>query len=241
MQGSNAAFNRRPIPLGTSRNPKKTFDAAAAANAHMIVQLKDNQPSLCQTAEAACATALPVSTVQTVDEKRRNRHETRCVAVFDASPAIVGTEWEPYVAPSKLLGFDIEGVEAFMPLSPKCVLYMPCASVSRQIIGGYEDALAAQGCAVLSTCGSPRPLSWNAAAVVSFRAGSTVDILVAWRTCRSRDGASCWCSRDITGVTPPPSRRRCYNRPSSAMRRHQLRRRSTTAPAAFISWMSSGY
>ena len=44
---------------------------------------------------------------------------------------------------SKLLGFDIEGVEAFMPLSPKCVLYMPCASVSRQIIGGYEDALAA--------------------------------------------------------------------------------------------------
>src|SRR5664280_2467278 len=98
MQGSNAAFNRRPIPLGTSRNPKKTFDAAAAANAHMIVQLKDNQPSLCQTAEAACATALPVSTVQTVDEKRRNRHETRCVAVFDASPAVVGTEWEPYVA-----------------------------------------------------------------------------------------------------------------------------------------------
>jgi predicted transposase YbfD/YdcC len=77
---------------------KKTFDAAAAANAHMIVQLKDNQPSLCQTAEAACATALPVSTVQTVDEKRRNRHETRCVAVFDASPAVVGTEWEPYVA-----------------------------------------------------------------------------------------------------------------------------------------------
>ena len=64
----------------------------------MIVQLKDNQPSLCQTAEAACATALPVSTVQTVDEKRRNRHETRCVAVFDASPAVVGTEWEPYVA-----------------------------------------------------------------------------------------------------------------------------------------------
>lgn len=32
---------------------------------------------------------------------------------------------------SKLLGFDIEGVEAFMPLSPKCVLYMPCACAER--------------------------------------------------------------------------------------------------------------
>lgn len=77
---------------------KKTFDAAAAANAHLIVQLKDNQPSLCQTVEAACARALARSEVQTVDEKRRNRHETRCIAVFDASPAVVGTQWEPYVA-----------------------------------------------------------------------------------------------------------------------------------------------
>ena len=41
------------------------------------------------------------------------------------------------------LGFDIEGVEAFMPLSPKCALYMPCPSVSRLIIGGHGDALAA--------------------------------------------------------------------------------------------------
>ena len=31
-------------------------------------------------------------------EKRRNRHETRTVAVFDATPAVVGTQWEPYVA-----------------------------------------------------------------------------------------------------------------------------------------------
>ena len=33
-------------------------------------------------------------------------------------------------------------------LSPKCALYMPCASVSRLIIGGHEDALAApESCA----------------------------------------------------------------------------------------------
>jgi hypothetical protein len=38
------------------------------------------------------------------------------------------------------LGFDVEGVEAFMPLAPKCALYMPCVSVSQQILSGYEDA-----------------------------------------------------------------------------------------------------
>jgi hypothetical protein len=77
---------------------KKTFEAAAAANAHLIVQLKDNQPSLCQKVEAACVTAMPLSGVQTVDAKRRNRHEIRAIAVFDATPAVTGTEWEPYVA-----------------------------------------------------------------------------------------------------------------------------------------------
>ncbi len=77
---------------------KKTFEAAAAANAHLIVQLKGNQPTLRQMVEAACAAAMPLSGVQTVDAKRRNRHETRTIAVFDASPAVGGTEWQPYVA-----------------------------------------------------------------------------------------------------------------------------------------------
>ena len=77
---------------------KKTFEAAAAANAHLIVQLKDNQPSLCQKVEAVCVAAVPLSSVQTVDAKRRNRHETRAIAVFDATPAVTGTEWEPHVA-----------------------------------------------------------------------------------------------------------------------------------------------
>ena len=38
------------------------------------------------------------------------------------------------------LGFDVQGVEAFMPLAPKCALYMPCVSVSREILSGYENA-----------------------------------------------------------------------------------------------------
>jgi Protein of unknown function (DUF4238) len=41
------------------------------------------------------------------------------------------------------LGFDVEGVEALMPLSPKCALYMPCPSVSTEIIARYEAALSA--------------------------------------------------------------------------------------------------
>ena len=78
--------------------PKKTFEAAAVANAHLIVQLKENQPILCQKVEAVCATARPQSSVQTVDQKRRNRHETRAVTVFDAAPAVAQTEWESLVA-----------------------------------------------------------------------------------------------------------------------------------------------
>ena len=77
--------------------PKKTFEAAAAANAHLIVQLKDNQLTLCRKVEAVCAKAAPLSGVRTVDEKKRNRHETRIVGVFNATPAVIGTEWEPYV------------------------------------------------------------------------------------------------------------------------------------------------
>lgn len=77
---------------------KKTFEAAAAGGAHLIVQLKDNQPSLRQTVEAACAAAKPLSGVQTVDAKRRNRHEIRTVMVFDVSSAVVGTQWETHVA-----------------------------------------------------------------------------------------------------------------------------------------------
>ena len=63
----------------------------------MIVQVKDNQPTLCREVEAVCNDAEPLSAVRTVDSKKRNRHETRTVAVFDAQPAVKGTEWQPHV------------------------------------------------------------------------------------------------------------------------------------------------
>jgi hypothetical protein len=78
--------------------PKKTFETAAEAQAHLIVQLKDNQPTLCRKVEAVCNDTKPLSRVQTVDSKKRNRHETRTVAVFNARPAVAGTEWQPNVA-----------------------------------------------------------------------------------------------------------------------------------------------
>jgi predicted transposase YbfD/YdcC len=36
--------------------------------------------------------------VKSVDKKKRNRHETRAIAVFDAKAAVAATEWEPHVA-----------------------------------------------------------------------------------------------------------------------------------------------
>lgn len=38
------------------------------------------------------------------------------------------------------LGFDVDGVEAFMPLSPECALYMPCRATSDDRIRRYEAA-----------------------------------------------------------------------------------------------------
>ena len=64
----------------------------------MIVQIKDNQPTLYREVEAVCATAEPLSSERSIDKNRRNRHETRAVAVFEATPAVAETEWAPHVA-----------------------------------------------------------------------------------------------------------------------------------------------
>jgi Protein of unknown function (DUF4238) len=39
------------------------------------------------------------------------------------------------------LGFDVKGVEAFMALSPKCALYMPCRGIGDEILNGYRTAM----------------------------------------------------------------------------------------------------
>jgi uncharacterized protein DUF4238 len=39
------------------------------------------------------------------------------------------------------LGFDVAGVEAFLPLAPHCAIYMPCRTTSEERIARYEAAL----------------------------------------------------------------------------------------------------
>jgi predicted transposase YbfD/YdcC len=76
--------------------PKKTFEAADHAQARRLVQLKDNQPTLLQNVEAACADRRPASS-DTEITIGRNRHETRTADVFSARPAVAGTAWQSLI------------------------------------------------------------------------------------------------------------------------------------------------
>ena len=78
--------------------PKKTFEEGEKEDVHLIVQVKENQPTLYKDVVICCQKAdQALSGCQTVDENKRNRHETRTVGVFDAAGAVAGTEWEAYV------------------------------------------------------------------------------------------------------------------------------------------------
>jgi predicted transposase YbfD/YdcC len=75
---------------------KKTFEAAAHAQARLIVQLKDNQPTLLQNVQAACASRRPAGSDTTVTSGH-GRHETRIADVFSATRAVAGTEWQSLI------------------------------------------------------------------------------------------------------------------------------------------------
>jgi predicted transposase YbfD/YdcC len=78
--------------------PKKTFEAAEKAGAHVIAQLKENQPTLHESVETFCADAEPLDVHGTRDKNRRNRDEIRTCGIYDARSVVAGTEWETYVA-----------------------------------------------------------------------------------------------------------------------------------------------
>ena len=84
------------ITLDALHCQKKTFEAAEQAQAQAIIQLKDNQPTLVQKAEAACASQQPISSDTSITAAR-NRHETRTVDVFSATRAVADTEWKPLI------------------------------------------------------------------------------------------------------------------------------------------------
>ena len=76
--------------------PKKTFEAAAEAQAQLIVQLKENQPILLQQAKAASASS-PALMMETSVTRGRNRRETRTIALFEPAWDGSETEWQPLV------------------------------------------------------------------------------------------------------------------------------------------------
>lgn len=76
--------------------PKKTFEAAGQAQARLIVQLKDNQPTLLLNVQAACAASRPASS-DTLVSAGHSRHETRTAEVFSATPAVAATEWQSLI------------------------------------------------------------------------------------------------------------------------------------------------
>ena len=76
---------------------KKHFDVAAASGITLIVQVKDNQPTLLQQIQDICATTLPLTSANSHDIGR-NRDERRRVAVFEPASRLAGTDWQDHVA-----------------------------------------------------------------------------------------------------------------------------------------------
>jgi predicted transposase YbfD/YdcC len=74
---------------------KNTFQAAAAVGSRVLVQVKDNQPSLLTALDNLPATKAPAETFAS-SEKSRNRQEYRHVQVFHADGALELSEWDDY-------------------------------------------------------------------------------------------------------------------------------------------------
>lgn len=77
--------------------PKKHFEIAAEASIALIVQVKDNQPSLHQQIQQISATTAPLGSDNSHD-KGRNRDESRTVTVFDPAGKLADTDWHPHIA-----------------------------------------------------------------------------------------------------------------------------------------------
>jgi predicted transposase YbfD/YdcC len=74
---------------------KKTFQAAAAVGSRVLVQVKDNQPSLVAALDTLPATMAPDDTFA-ASEKSRNRREYRHVEVFHSDGVLDLPEWDDY-------------------------------------------------------------------------------------------------------------------------------------------------
>jgi len=89
-----ASGNGRPGPGGCFLG---TLQAAADAGVGLIVQVKENQPTLHRQARRICANTTPQDHAIS-HNIGRNRDETRTVDVFDPKDAITDPEWRACIA-----------------------------------------------------------------------------------------------------------------------------------------------
>jgi predicted transposase YbfD/YdcC len=72
---------------------KKTFAQTQACGSHLLMQVKDNQPSLVAALAALPQTAAPSDMHETHDQIAHGRQENRRVEVFTAGPALGLPAW----------------------------------------------------------------------------------------------------------------------------------------------------
>ena len=68
-----------------------------AAETGLLVQVKQNQPTLQDRLAGLCARQQPLDSHETVDRRRHGRQEHRLVEVFDTAGQL-DTEWQPLIA-----------------------------------------------------------------------------------------------------------------------------------------------
>ena len=76
---------------------KKHFEVAYISDIALIVQLKDNQPTLHRQAQEIAATTPPHGWADS-QNRGRNRDERRTVTIFDPADKLAGTDWHPHIA-----------------------------------------------------------------------------------------------------------------------------------------------
>lgn len=118
---------------------KKTFAQAQACGSQLLVQVKDNQPSLAAALAALPQTAAPLDVYETHDRIAHGRQENRRVEVFEAGPTLGLAEWEHYA----LVGLRVSRVThhkiaatGLWTTSREVSWYITDRTVSRVLRGG---------------------------------------------------------------------------------------------------------
>ncbi len=93
----NSALLAAPSSRWTRCTAKKLLECAAEAKVTLIIQVKDNQPTLLQRCRDIVAANTPL-TIHHSHTKGRNRDESRKVRVSDPADTLAGTPWRHAVA-----------------------------------------------------------------------------------------------------------------------------------------------